>query len=176
MGRLAAGGNEVGARGELVAVDGEGRGVLELGVAGDDLEPVDLGEVEVLVLAHPGDQLVLLCDQGGEVDRTGRRRHSREGMRAGGVARVGGGEQRLGRDTAHVHAGAAHCGLLDHHDVGVPAAGFDGRTKGGATGADDRHVVVHHPCSLLRSHRRPATYRALYWGRQPSSAREGQGA
>jgi hypothetical protein len=130
--RLASGGDHVGAGAQVLAIDRDRGAVLEPGAAGDDLEPVDLGEVEVLVLAHLGDQLVLLPDQGGEVHWPSRRRQPGEGMRAGGMAGRGRSEQGLGRDAAHVHAGAAHGALFDHDDAAVAAAGFDGGAERGA--------------------------------------------
>ena len=116
-------------------------GTGEDGGSRDDLPAVVGGQVEVLLAAKPVDQRVLARDQLGEVHRCPGRRQPREPVGARrGVPGLRGGQQRLRRHAAHVHAGAADRGALDHHHPFAEVDRGDGGGERRRTGTDDRQI------------------------------------
>jgi hypothetical protein len=98
--RRGSGGDQV-VRGLDPTVANRDRGARdEPGITGEQLDAVVGGEVEVLLLTQPAHDLVLTGDQRAEVDRARLGANPRKALLGGAVARLGGGQQRLGRDAS----------------------------------------------------------------------------
>ena len=145
---LGAGGDEVVSGVDPLPVDIERGPVDEGGAALDELEAVLGGEVDVLLLSHRLDDLALAGDQRGEVDRARVGGDPREPALPRPMARLGRGQQRLGRDAANVHARAADGAALDHRQAQVQAPRGDGGRERSAAGPDDDQVVRRHSAAL----------------------------
>jgi hypothetical protein len=111
-------------------------------VARDHREAIVGDQIDVLRLAKRPDELVLLCDQGSEVDRPRARGKACEGVVPGRPGELAGSEQGFRGDAADVHAGSPYGAVLyERH----PVAGFgrlDGSGERGRSGADHYEVVL----------------------------------
>lgn len=123
-------------------VDGHGVGVDKAGPTGDDLEPVGLHEVGVLLLAQGGDQVVLLGHEGGQVHRASRRGDASEGVVAGRPVGLPGPQQRLGGNAADVHARAPEGARLDQGHPVARLGALDGCREGRRSGPEYQQVIV----------------------------------
>lgn len=126
-------------------VDLEAGPVDEARVALDELDGVLAREIDVLVLAHPLDDLPLAGDQIRELDRARLGSDAREAVQLRAVACLGRRKQRLGGNATDVHARPADRPALDHRHAQLPAARGDRRRKRAAPRPDDRQVVVEVP-------------------------------
>jgi len=111
--RRGAGRDYVGGGAQPFAVDLERLPVNEPGVAVTDREAVRVGDVGVLRLPHPDDEVLLLRHQRRHVHpvRAGRRHREAVGQRA--VPLAGGGEQVLARDATDVQTRPAQGAVLE---------------------------------------------------------------
>ena len=125
--RLRPGRDQERRRRQLHAVDQQGVRIGERGHAVEDLKVVGGGDVGVLGLTQPADQLVLLLHQSREVHvtRRGGGAHERVVQRA--VPGPCPGQQRLGRHTPDVDAGATQGAPLDDDHAGTQQPGVDRR-------------------------------------------------
>jgi hypothetical protein len=85
-----------------LAVDLDGVRSGEAGLPVDQLDPVDIDQILVLVVSHGRHQFVLLSHQGREIDDACGGWHPGEGGVTGTVVLLGGSEQHLGGDTADI--------------------------------------------------------------------------
>jgi hypothetical protein len=128
---------------DLAPIDRHGGGAGEVRFTVDDLEAVAVGKIDVLVLTHVSDQVVLLRDQRRQIDGTHVGRKPGERVRTSRVIRLRGGQQRFGWDAADVHAGATNRAALDHEHPGTQAAPVNRRRERAATRTDDHQVVIN---------------------------------
>lgn len=94
------------------------------------------------MLAHVGDELVLLRDQRGEIRRTDVGREACEQMRRRAVVRLRAREQRLRWHTADVDARTADRCAFDHDDARTETGSVDRGGERATAGTDDCQVVI----------------------------------
>jgi hypothetical protein len=140
--RLGTGGDEIVLSLDPPTIDVQGGAVEEARAAVEELDGVLVGEVDVLLLAHPLDDLALATDQRREVDRPGLSRDPGEAIHARPVARLGRRQQRLGRDAADVDARPADRAALDHRHTELAPSRRDRPGERTAARPDDRQVVA----------------------------------
>ncbi len=126
--RCDAGGDDVRGCGQRPAVDVQGLLVDEAGGAVPDREPVRAGDVGVLGLPQPVDQLLLLLQQPRQVDAVRGRGHGRErvgqrsGAAAGAASRVLLGTQPMFRQVPPSRPCSTSTTDLPRERASIPAA------------------------------------------------------
>ena len=125
----------------LGAVDGDRAGTRQRAGALDDGDAARLDQAGE-ALEEPLDDLVLVGVDAGHVDAVERGGDAELAGLACRVGDLGGVQQGLGRDAAHVEAGAAQVALLDQPDLQAELGRSQGAGVTARTSPEDEDVEL----------------------------------